>query len=298
MKLKDIFAPVSSDLHLVRQYIKNQIDGFLRVEQLSSEQYEHVVNVSEHFWAAPGKGLRPALVLLTAQLAGMNGQTLSPAKAVLQFAAVVELFHSASLIHDDVIDRAPSRRNQVSLNEQYGDHIAVVVGDELILEAFFLLFDLETSAAQQQEVIQIMRRTLRKMCLGELCEHHLLTTQNMANVAEYVTLLDQKTATLMSACCQCSAILTGSDPAIQQQMADFGTHFGIAFQVADDLKDQDALLKQGTDLVPIVQEYAEKARYDLSAFPAVPAKESLLALCDMLVPSGKAPGMFDLPSKG
>lgn len=293
MPLHDIFAPVAGDLRVVRQQLKHQIEQFQRIEPLSGEQYAHVINVTEHFWAAPGKGLRPALVLLTAQLLGSNGSAASSSHAVRQFAAVVELFHSASLVHDDVIDRASSRRNQVSLNERYGDDVALVVGDELILEAFALLFELDAPVARQQQMFQVMCRALRKMCMAGLCEQRLLTTETMADLADYLRLLDQKTATLMSACCECSAILMGCGPDLRQHMADFGTNFGIAFQVADDLKDQDALLQQGIDPLPVLRDYTDKAREALARFPDMPAKNSLLALCGLLAPDGHAPGIFE-----
>lgn len=293
MSLNEIFAPVSRELGLVKQELKQQLDTFYSVQQLSHDDKAHVMSVVNHFFSAPGKGLRPALVVLAAQLAEAKEQALASSHAVIQFATAVELFHSASLVHDDIVDRAEFRRNQQSINGKYGNHIAVVVGDGLILEAFSLLFTLEASEAQKGQVFRIMRSTLQKMCLGELCEHRLLSHDESADVEEYVGLLDKKTATLMSACCECSAILSGNTPKIVQRLSDFGTHFGIAFQVADDLKDQDALLKQGIDLIPIIRSYVQKAKDDLSFFPDIPARKSLTAVCDMLLPAPDAPGMFD-----
>ncbi len=298
MNLNAIFEPVFHELQLVKQHLKQQLDKLYTAEQLSDDDKTHVVSVMKHFFAAPGKGLRPALVLLAAQLTGSEAESDSSSHAIIQLATIVELFHSASLVHDDVVDRAQYRRQQVSLNKKYGDHIAVIVGDGFILQAFSLLFTLETSASQKEQVFQIIHRTFQEMCLGELCEHRLLTKHDTAEVAEYIKLLDRKTATMMSACCECSAILTGNEPEISQQMANFGTHFGIAFQVADDLKDQDALIKKGVDLVPIVKDYVQKAKDDLSPFHDIPAKKSLMTLCDMLVPSDESPGIFDQKAEG
>ncbi|MCP4395829.1 MAG: polyprenyl synthetase family protein [bacterium] len=293
MNLKAIFEPVSNELQMVKQQLRRQLDTFYTDRELNDIQKKHVITVMDHFFHKPGKGLRPALGLLAAKVAGSSEEANPLPHAVIRFATVVELFHSASLVHDDIIDLAQSRRGQESLNGKYGDHIAVVVGDGLILEAFSLLFTLESSKSQKEQVFQIMYRTLQKMCLGGLCEHRLLTKQDTADVNEYVGVLDKKTASLMSACCECSAILLGNDPESCQQMASFGTNFGIAFQVADDLKDRDALLEKGVDLAPIVQTYAQKAKDDLSPFHDIPAKRSLMALCGMLLPTPHAPGMFD-----
>ncbi len=293
MLLDELFKPISADLKIVKQQLKQQLNTLYAADQLRSYEKSHVSDVMNHFFSAPGKGVRPALMLLATKLVESEEMpTSSP--AVIQFATAVEFFHSASLAHDDVLDHAKYRRNQLSLNEKFGNHIAVVVGDVLLLQGFTLIFSLEIADLKKKDkIFQIIRRALQKMCLGELCAHRLLTEKDTADVNEYVGLLDKKTATLMSACCECSAVLTKDDPEISRRMADFGTHFGIAFQVADDLKDQDALVKKGVDLTTIAETYVQKAKDDLSTFPDNTAKQSLLGLCDKLLPDFQSPGMFD-----
>ena len=132
------------------------------------------------------------------------------------------------------------------------------------------------------------------MCLGEMCEHQILSEQRATNVDEYLTLLENKTATLMSACCECGAMVMGNDPADYENMASFGRHFGLAFQLTDDLKDKDSLLNKDADLIPIAQDYVKKAKEDLKTINGNnAATKNLAALCDILLPGNDSPGIFD-----
>lgn len=295
MTLKEIFTPISKELSLVREQLKLQLHNLADAQNIQPYQKVHVDQVINHFFHVPGKGLRPALVLLSAKLAGpVKTGAASQQQSVIKLATAVELIHSASLTHDDIVDKAKSRRNQVSLNEKYGNRIAVVVGDILILQAFSLLLNLELLDWQKKEkIFHIIYRTAKKMCLGEMCEHQILAERRAANIDEYLALLDNKTAALMSACCECGAMLTGQEPSAYQNMANFGRHFGLAFQLADDLKDQDALMDGQTALVPIANEYIKKAKNDLQSFNGNRVTKNLAALCDILLPGNGSPGIFD-----
>lgn len=294
MDLIEIFKPVFNDLQLVKQNLRRQLDMLYTSGRLRDNQKAHVVNIMDHFFSSSGKGLRPALVLFAAKLAGPADNSESPSRPLIQFATMVELFHSASLAHDDVLDRAKYRRERLSLNEKFGNRIAVVVGDVFISEAFSILLSLEVSDLNKKDkVFQIIFHMLREMCLGELCAHRLLSERETADIDEYVGVLEKKTATFISACCECGAILSGQKPKAWQRMADFGRNLGIAFQIADDLKDKDALAENGVDLLPLAKSYIQKAKNDLSHFHDVPAKASLMGLCDILLPAGNSPGIFD-----
>jgi geranylgeranyl pyrophosphate synthase len=131
------------------------------------------------------------------------------------------------------------------------------------------------------------------MCLGEMCEHHVITERRPAELDEYLLILESKTATLMSACCQCGAILTGKDPIISQNLANFGLHFGLAFQLADDLKDKDSLLNDNVDLLPITKHYIKQAKEDLQSVNGNSVTKNLMALCDILLPGNSSAGIFD-----
>lgn len=294
MTLKEIFKPISKELQLVKKQLAFQLNSLYDDQNIHHYQKTHVDQVVNHFFHVSGKGLRPALVLLSAKLAGPVTAGKSLQQSVVKLATAVELIHSASLTHDDIVDYAKSRRNQVSLNEKYGNRIAVVVGDMLILQAFSLLLNLETLDWQKkEEIFHIIYRTAQKMCLGEMCEHQILTEKRTANVDEYLVLLENKTATLMSACCECGAMLTGKNPSAYQNMANFGRHFGLAFQLADDLKDKDSLLNENAALVPIANEYIKKAKDDLRSFNGNKVTKNLVALCDILLPGNGSPGVFD-----
>lgn len=294
MTLNEIFAPIAKELRRVRQQLRTQLDSLYTAEQLYESQQAHIDRFIEHFFRAAGKGLRPALVLLSAKANAPLQENDGSYEPLIQLAAAVELIHSASLAHDDVVDNASMRRKQPSLNEKFGTKIAVVVGDLLVLQAFSLLLHLKGVEWQKKErIFQILHRTTQKMCLGELCEDRILAEKRRAGRDEYLRFLEHKTASLMSASCECGALLTGREPADYQRMADFGLHFGLAFQLADDLKDGDSLLQEEAELIPLAQEYITKAKQDLEGLNASQEKQRLLELCDILLPDEKSPGIFD-----
>jgi geranylgeranyl pyrophosphate synthase len=294
MTLNEIFAPIAKALRRVKQQLRTQLDSLYNAEQLYENQQAHIDRFIEHFFRASGKGLRPALVLLSARASGPLQEDDAAYQSLIKLAAAVELIHSASLAHDDVVDKAATRRNQATLNEKYGTKIAVVVGDLLVLQAFALLLGLEGIDWRKKErIFKIIHCTAQKMCLGELCEDQILSEKRRADRGEYLQFLEHKTASLMSASCECGAILTGKDPGDYQNMANFGLHFGLAFQLADDLKDQDSLLQENAELIPLAQEYINKAKHDLQSVNASPEKQHLMELCDILLPGERTPGIFD-----
>jgi octaprenyl-diphosphate synthase len=297
MTLQQIFKPISKELVLVKEQLWLQLSRLYDDENIRHYQKAHIDRFIKHFFNVSGKGLRPALVLLSAKLVGPVNVGESSYQSLIKLATVVELIHSASLTHDDVVDNAQYRRNQVSLNEKYGNAVAVLVGDILFLQAFSLLLNLENIDGQKkQQILQIVYRTAQKMCLGEMCEHHVINEHRPAELDEYLAILESKTAALMSACCQCGAILTGKNAIISQNLANFGLHFGLAFQLADDLKDKDSLLHDNMDLLPITKNYIQQAKEDLQSVQSPNGNsvtKHLMALCDMLLPRNSSPGIFD-----
>ena len=122
------------------------------------------------------------------------------------------------------------------------------------------------------------------MCFGEIFQHELISGQRTADLEEYLTIIKHKTAILMSACCWCGAMLAGTEAAASQTLAEFGLHFGLAFQLADDTRDRDALLKNDFELRPLTQKYIEKAKANLYVFNGNAVSTHLMALCDFLLP--------------
>jgi octaprenyl-diphosphate synthase len=163
-------------------------------------------------------------------------------------ATVMEFLHTATLVHDDIIDSADTRRNRPTVNALYGNETAVLMGDWLYMSAF------ETSLAERSlPILDILTRVTRKMTEGELLQ---LTTLGKTDISEqhYLDIIQRKTAFLFSACCEVGAILGGSSEAEQRALADYGMNLGMAFQLTDDLLDftstDDALGKgTGVDLL-------------------------------------------------
>ncbi len=283
MTLENIFKPIVPDLQHVKESLNAQLTSLH--EKQKSSQKKSVDQFIQHFFNAPGKGLRPALVLFSAKLANPIPLDEAAYLPLIQLATAVEFIHSASLIHDDVLDEALNRRDQLSLNGKYGNKIAVLTGDILFLQGFSTLFHLEIEDWHtKQKIFQLLCDTTQKMCFGEILQHQLITARRSAEYAEYLSIVKSKTAILMSACCQCGAMLSGKDQAASQQLANFGLHFGLAFQLADDFKDQDSLVSRDADLVALTKEHVEKAKVYLQAFNGNHIAEHLTALCDFLVP--------------
>lgn len=172
-----------------------------------------------------GKQMRPLLVFLTA---GLNGKIAEPAYVA---ATLIELLHTASLVHDDVVDDAKERRGALSINALWNSKIAVLVGDYLLSQG--LLISLEKS---RFEMLEIVSEAVKSMAEGELLQ---LQKARKLNIKEpdYYKIIISKTAALVAACTATGARSVTEDPDIIQQMKEFGENIGIAFQIRDDLLD-------------------------------------------------------------
>jgi octaprenyl-diphosphate synthase len=163
-------------------------------------------------------------------------------------AAVMEFLHTATLVHDDIIDNAETRRNRPSVNARFGNQTAVLMGDWLYMSAF------ETSLAERSlPILDILTAATRKMTEGELLQLTLLGRTDITE-EEYLVILQHKTAYLFSACCEIGAILGGADSIGQAALREYGMNLGTAFQLVDDLLDftasDEVLGKQaGVDLL-------------------------------------------------
>jgi octaprenyl-diphosphate synthase len=160
----------------------------------------------------------------------------------------MEMLHTATLVHDDIIDNADIRRNRSSVNARFGNQSAVLMGDWLYMSAF------ESSLRERSlEILDILTRLTRKMTEGELIQLTMIGNTGITR-DEYFDILRRKTAFLFSACCEIGAILGGAGPRERAAMRDFGMDLGVAFQIADDLLDHTANEKElgkaaGADLL-------------------------------------------------
>jgi len=200
---------------------------------------------------AGGKRLRPILLLLAARLAGYHGPRS------VRLGCVVELLHTATLIHDDVVDQAPLRRGRASANAQWGDDASVLVGDHLYSKSFAMLV-----RDNDRAVMETLARSTVSMTEAEVFQLELKRS-GITTEADYVRIITQKTASFMSACCRIGALLGGLPAAQIDALTRYGLDIGVAFQISDDsldfVADQDRLgkaigadLREGKRTLPLI----------------------------------------------
>ena len=178
-----------------------------------------------HLFSSPGKLLRPTLVFLSARFGTRPDQ-----EVVLNLAQSLELVHTASLVHDDIVDRAKVRRNVPTVNAMWSDDVALIVGDYLFAKAYAL-----AAVLPKPEVIAIVAQTVFALCDGELNE--VTMERRLPDEATYLERIELKTASLYAACCQGAALLTEADADHVAALGAFGTNLGLAFQITDDILD-------------------------------------------------------------
>jgi octaprenyl-diphosphate synthase len=212
---KGIFDLVREDLALVEQEIAAQ----------NGAAIEPVCEISSYLREGGGKRLRPALLLLAAGASGYRGES------AIRLGAVVEMIHSATLIHDDVIDGADTRRGRPSANARWGNHMSVLAGDWLYMQSFEMALRERNFA-----VLDILIDLTQNMVEGELLQLTRLGQIDL-NEAEATELAYRKTACLFSGCARLGAVLGNQSKEIEDGLADYGRNAGLAFQLVDDLLD-------------------------------------------------------------
>ncbi len=214
---KNVFALIKDDMALVEDEFERQVDSNVQV----------VKYLGDYLRASGGKRLRPALLILSHYALGNSKST----ESVIRLATVMEMLHTATLVHDDIIDNAATRRNRTSINAKYGNQTAVLMGDWLYMSAF------ETSLTERNlEILDILTELTRKMTEGELMQLTMLGRTDISE-AEYFDILQRKTAFLFSACCEIGAILGGATKEQRAALRNYGKNLGMSFQLADDLLD-------------------------------------------------------------
>lgn len=187
-----------------------------------------VNQIGEHIVAAGGKRLRPMLLLLAARTLGHSGADAH------QLAAVIEFIHTATLLHDDVVDESDLRRGRRTANALWGNAPSVLVGDFLYSRSFQLMVELD-----RIEVMRILADTTNAIAEGEVLQ--LLHVRNPdTDEAAYLRVVERKTAVLFAAATRLGALLAGADDATQRALHGYGLNLGFAFQVADDVLDYSA----------------------------------------------------------
>lgn len=214
--IAEVFDLIRHDMGQVEDELERQARSNLQI-----------LNHLNRYWRkSGGKRLRPALLLLSAKV---FGESLD--HSIISMSGVMELLHTATLVHDDIIDGAEMRRGRKSVASQWGNDIAVLLGDWLYMTAF------ETSLQQRNlEVLDILTEATRKMTEGELLQ---LTLVNNIGITEkqHFDIVQRKTGFLFSASCRLGGVLRGASAIEKAALEDYGMNLGIAFQLIDDLLD-------------------------------------------------------------
>jgi octaprenyl-diphosphate synthase len=210
-----LFHPIARDLDEMERVLADTL----------ASPPPHVKELVEHLGHYRGKRLRPALLLLTARACGK----VTPAHHVL--AAVVEMIHTATLVHDDVLDNASVRRHVATVNAGWGNQTSILLGDYLFTHAFHL-----SSTLGDVRAPQIIGAATNRVCEGELQQVRERGNLSLGE-REYFSIIDAKTAELTACCCRLGALFSGAPAGVVEGLARHGRCLGIAFQIADDLLD-------------------------------------------------------------
>jgi geranylgeranyl pyrophosphate synthase len=322
MKLSEIYRVVNAELALVDSEIKETIP---RKQDAFRDACLQILNNNS-------KRIRPALVLIASKLLNYKKT------AAIKLATAVELFHTATLVHDDIIDASTLRRGAKTINAKFGINSAILVADYLYLHgALHLNGILDGNSHLNKQLTKLVLSTAHKMFSGELDQ--LMSHTISISRKEYFNIITQKTASFFSACCGVPAILSNATSIQKGALLLFGKNLGIAFQITDDILDivgdeKKFGKRQGLDMdggfftLPLVhfyekatqeersslleiltkkkknlkriiallerynsieyaksiaQNYARKAKKNVSIFPGSKAKSAFLQLCDFVV---------------
>jgi octaprenyl-diphosphate synthase len=214
-KLATVYAPIAHDLAEAERIFEAELQS----------RFPFVQDLVRHCADFRGKRLRPALVLLTAQACG----GVRSSHPVL--AAVVEMIHTATLVHDDILDDAVIRRHAATVNSEWGNEAAVLMGDYLFTHAFHLAASLESTLA-----CRWIGRATNLVCEGEMQQGHNRGNFDLDESA-YFEIIRGKTAELTAVSCRLGSQYAGADPATVDAMDSYGRDLGVAFQIADDVLD-------------------------------------------------------------
>jgi octaprenyl-diphosphate synthase len=218
MELSQIFEPILGDLARVEEEFERHIESRVQL----------IPQMGRYIQKSGGKRVRPAVLLMASRLAGHDGD-----RAVL-YAAVVEFIHTATLVHDDIIDDADLRRGRLAVHSRWGNDITVLLGDYLYIKSMALALTHDSL-----DVIRLLCEVTLKMIEGELYQ---LTKTGDVHITEdeHFEIIRRKTAYLFAGCAQIGGMLGTTTKAEQQALWDYGFNLGIAFQLVDDLLDYTA----------------------------------------------------------
>jgi octaprenyl-diphosphate synthase len=217
LNLTDLFVPIASKLEAVETELQAMLQSEVSV----------VRRLSEHVSKGSGKRLRPALVLLASKFCDYPQEE----KEDVRFAAIFEVIHTATLIHDDIIDHAATRRGRPTLNATWGNTLSVLFGDFLSLQAIR-----SGIRSRNWQMIEIVADVAARMIEGELIQNECIYSLSVDRKA-YFEIIERKTALLFAACAETGAVVAGREASVCKSLNRFGFELGMAFQLVDDLLD-------------------------------------------------------------
>jgi len=216
--MEDVWDACRQDLQEVEDQIRHRIHSDVPLINM----------VSRQLLSSGGKRIRPLLLILCSRLFGY------PSKEALILGSLIEYIHTATLLHDDVLDEADLRRGKQTARQLWGNHASILVGDYLYSQAMH-----QIAGFHNHGFNEVLADACRKMAEGEvlqLCANH----RSDLTESEYLQIIEYKTATLIAAACKIGAILGGASPSEQAALYRFGMNLGMAFQLTDDLLDYEA----------------------------------------------------------
>lgn len=245
-----LFSPVEADLRLLVENLKTLIGA----------RHPILKAAAEHLFSAGGKRIRPAIVLLVAR-ATMQGQEITQRHRRL--AEITEMIHTASLVHDDVIDESETRRGIPTVHRRFSTQVAVLAGDYLFAQSSWYLANLENI-----EVIKLLSEVIKDFAEGEV-QQRLLQFETGVTIESYLEKSYYKTASLIANSSKAAALLSDASDAEAQKLYQYGRHLGLAFQIVDDIfdftssseglgKPAGADLKSGNLTIPVLYALEEK----------------------------------------
>jgi octaprenyl-diphosphate synthase len=215
VSLRELYKDIRQDLERVEDTL----------ELFTQSENPIISEISDYLFKKAGKRIRPALLMLCAGLFGYEGDEH------ILMSALVETIHTASLIHDDIIDHSEVRRGRPTVHAKWGSNITVLLGDFLYIKTLNLAVQ-----SKHKEIIQILTDTSSQMIDGELYEYYVSGNLELKE-ADYLDILDKKTASLFYASCLIGAILCDTAEKEQALIAEYGRNLGMSFQIVDDLLD-------------------------------------------------------------
>jgi len=228
MVKESLYAQIKNDLSIRALYkdIRTDLDKVEQNLRLFADSPNRLISeISGYLFQKAGKRIRPALLMLCTKLLGYKGEEH------ILMSALVETIHTASLIHDDIIDNSKLRRGRESVHSRWGPNITVLLGDYLYIKSLGLSLQ-----SQHHQIINILTDISARMIEGELNEYYMSGNLDLEE-KDYLDIINKKTASLFSASCRIGGILAQASEDKEQHLTDFGTTLGMCFQIIDDLLD-------------------------------------------------------------